>query len=49
MESTWFLAATWLALALTATLLPRWFGIFTAPSISERVLRDAHCPRLVVH
>ena len=32
MESTWFLAATWLALALTATLLATWLGISTALS-----------------
>ncbi|MBI3725541.1 cation:proton antiporter [bacterium] len=32
MESTWFLAATWLALALLATLLAIWFRISTALS-----------------
>jgi Kef-type K+ transport system membrane component KefB len=32
MEGTWFLAATWLALALTATLLATWLGISTALS-----------------
>ena len=32
MESTWFLAATWLALALAATLLAIWLGISTALS-----------------
>jgi Kef-type K+ transport system membrane component KefB len=31
-ESTWFLAATWLALALAATLLAIWLGISTALS-----------------
>ena len=90
MEGTWFLAATWLALALAATLLAIWLGISTAletevdvghpaeqlvlaaerhhadlivmgrrgkstfkrwmlGSISERVLRYAHCPVLVIH
>jgi hypothetical protein len=32
MEGTWFLAATWLALALAATLLAIWLGISTALS-----------------
>ena len=32
MESTWFLAALWLALALVATLLAIWFRISTALS-----------------
>jgi Kef-type K+ transport system membrane component KefB len=32
MESTWFLAATWPALALAATLLAIWLGISTALS-----------------
>ena len=32
MESTWFLAASWLALALAATLLAIWLGISTALS-----------------
>jgi hypothetical protein len=64
MESTWFLAALWLALALVAMLLAIWLRISTAlseivvgtvaqlvigaGSVSERVLRYAHRPVLVV-
>ncbi len=49
MTNTRALSALWVGLALDATLLAIWFKISTALSDTERVLKHAHCPVMIVH